>query len=226
MSVTFTQAAASYYGMPEGTTTALSGDDNGLMVQFTLMVSAEAVEGIAKRMQELRAAPTPVEPPEGAYKATPTLQEVMADPARFVGVAGAEDVLARACQLSSSVRTVVESEWARKVEDTRKAVDAQYTQAELCKHFGVPAPKTSLPQKDPRPEYNRTERARVQHGPDAGMENIPSPPLVWLSKADCTQAQRDCPVGVDDVRGRIAVYEDQLTDWQRLTLTTSPKNPS
>ena len=180
MSNSFTEAAASYFGLPPGTTSEVSTESGWMYAQFTVCLSNEQIQGIVKRMTEM---PTPADAPEPAFTALPTLQEVMAAPERFVGVAGCEGLLAKACRLSLDVRERVDAkEWEMAGEHDRQ----------------------------------------VEHGPEAEPEDIPSPPLVWLPKGACTAEQLACPVGVDDVRGRIAVYEDQLTDVQRMSLDCCP----
>ena len=108
MSIAFEKAAASYFGLPKTEDCSVQRDDYGLALHVRIGLTDADLIGITARMVEL-AASAPPAAPEPAFVPTPTMQEVMNAPERYVGVDGCKELLERACKLSGAVRERVKS---------------------------------------------------------------------------------------------------------------------
>lgn len=108
MSKALIDAAASYFGMDPAQLAqgSMSTNSDGLRFTFIVQCQDEDYLGIADRMRAMRQGQQ--EAMLDQFVGLPTVQEVMADPMRYVHRPECADVLARATQLSKAVRTIVE----------------------------------------------------------------------------------------------------------------------
>ena len=108
MSTAFEQAAASYFGMPDTAQCAMQRDEDGLALHVRVLLTDAHLVAITARMVELAATAPALSDP--VFVPMPTLQEVMASPERYVGVDGCQELLEKACKMSSAVRERVNVE--------------------------------------------------------------------------------------------------------------------
>jgi hypothetical protein len=207
MSKALIDAAASYFGMdPEqlaqGT---MSTNSEGLRFTFIVQVSDDDYLGIADRMRAMR---EPIEPEQDQatdWVQMPTVQEVMAQPEKYVGDPTYAEVFAHAARMS------------RKVRDVQKLYDEAAKQIEQVKS----QPKTiddvrkaeGLPTLAEVASQGVGGRA-VKHVDVPAEEDSALPAAVWVRAEDTTQAQQQMASDYDIKDHRYLVQTAMLTPEQ------------